>query len=223
MARLVLVPSPFVGAVAWRATADLLSDAVAADYGGATGGPDPYGRVARAVAAQAGPGPWIAVLHSGAGGFAPALAQAAPGLAGFIFIDAILPHPGRSNLETAPAELAERLARLTTDGALAPWNLWFEADPLPRLIPDPAARAAFAEGLPRTPFAFLQVTSPASDAWEHLPSAYLQLSRNYDAAALSAQERGWTVAAVRRHHLAMASHPAEVAPLLADLAAQLVA
>lgn len=220
MTRLVLIPSPFVGAVGWQATGAALPDAIAVDYGGVSG-PDWYEGVARRVAGRADGRPWIAVLHSGAGGFAPALATASTDLAGFIFVDAVLPYPGRSNIETAPDDLAQRLRALATDGRLAPWNQWFGPDPLPRLIPDPEARAAFERDLPRTPFAFLEAVAPEGAAWERLPAGYLQLSKMYEAAAEKAERRGWIVRRARLHHLAMASHPTQVADLLSEIQAAL--
>jgi hypothetical protein len=102
------------------------------------------------------------------------------------------------------------------DGRLAPWNRWFPDDPLPQLIPDPAARAAFEADLPRTPFAVLEALSKPSSAWEAVPAAYLQLSRGYDATADAAAARGWPVRRARLNHLATASHPREVAALIAD-------
>jgi hypothetical protein len=214
VARLALVPSPFTGAAAWRPTAEHLPDAVAVDYGGVSG-PDGYDGVARRVAAAMGQSPWIAVLHSGAGGFAPALAEA--GAAGLIFVDAVRPHPGRSLREVDAAFVAWLEAR-ATDGRLPPWNEWFDADLLPRVLPDPAVRAAFIADLPRTPVAFLDAVPPATDSWERLPAAYLQLSRRYAAQADWAEARGWPADRADLHHLAMASHPAEVAALIASLA-----
>lgn len=216
MTRLVLAPSPFVGAVSWQATADLLPDAVVGDYGGVSG-PDWYEGVARRIAAHADDEPWIAVLHSGAGGFAPALAAASPTLAGFIFVDAVLPYPGRSCMANAPEALQDQLRRLTTDGWLAPWNRWFPKDPLPRLIPDTVAREAFLRDQPRVPAAFLEAISEPRSEWEQVPAAYVQLSRAYEATTDEAERRGWTVRRARLHHLAMASQPAAVAELLRDI------
>jgi hypothetical protein len=216
MARLVLVPSPFVGAASWEATAEILPDAIVADYGGVSA-PDWYEGVARRVAAQSDDRPWIAVLHSGAGGFAPALASASTDLAGFIFVDAVLPYPGRSCLSTAPPVQVEHLKSLTTDGLLAPWNEWFRSDPVPRLVPDREAREAFIRNLPRVPFAFLEAVSPAQPEWEQVPAAYVQLSKVYDETATKAEKRGWTVRRARLHHLAIVSDPAAVADLLRDL------
>lgn len=219
MSRFVLVPSPFVGAGAWRGAADALPDAVAVDYG-VVRGPDWYGHVGRQVVAQAGEGQWIAVLHSGAGGFAPVIA-AMGRPAGFIFVDAIMPHPGRSVLDTAPDTLVAQLRALTSDGLLAPWNRWFGEDPTPRMIPDEAARADFVADLPRTPFAFLEAGAPDDRAWEEIPTAYLQLSKGYEATAEKAAGRGWPVRQVRMNHLAMAAEPAVVARELAHLAEEL--
>jgi len=217
MTRLVLVPSPFVGAVSWQATAAVLPDAVVGDYGGVSG-PDWYEGVAYRVSALAGSEPWVAVLHSGAGGFAPALAAASRTLAGFIFMDAVLPYPGKSCLANAPDTLRDQLRRLTTDGVLAPWNAWFPEDPTPRLVPELAAREAFLRDLPRVPFAFLEAMSEPRSEWEALPAAYVQLSKAYEAAANQAEQRGWTVRRARLHHLAMTSDPMAVASLLSEIA-----
>jgi hypothetical protein len=192
-----------------------MPDAIAVDYGGVRG-PDWYVGVGERVAAQADARPWIAVLHSGAGGFAPAIAAASQRLAGFIFVDALLPYPGRSWLETAPA-LAGRLAELTRDGLLAPWNQWFESDPTLRMLPDSAERDAFVADLPRAPFAFAEAACPDQRQWERLPAAYLRLSVAYEAEALEAERCGWPARRARLHHLAMVSDPAKVAALLIDL------
>jgi hypothetical protein len=198
----------------------MLPDAAAIDYGGVRG-PDWYEGVGARVAAAAGASPWIAVLHSGAGGFAPAIAAAAANLAGLIFVDAVLPYPGRSWLEHAPAALAERLRRLAADGHLPPWNQWFDADPAPRLIADAARRSTFVQELPRAPFAFLEAACPAEHRWERLPAAYAQLSTAYDAEAAQAGERGWAVRSARLNHLAMLSHPDKVAAVLSELSESL--
>lgn len=216
MARLALVPSPFTGAEAWRPTAEHLPDAIAVDYGGVRA-PDWYDGAARRVAEVIGPRAWIAVLHSGAGAFAPSLAEA--GAAGLIFVDAVRPHPGRS-LRDVDAEIVAHLEARASDGRLAPWNLWFDQDPLPRFLPDPAVRAAFVADLPRPAVGFLDAKAPESERWERLPVAYLQLSRRYAAQAEWAEARGWPVARADLHHLAMASHPAEVADLIAQLASR---
>ncbi|WP_296597662.1 alpha/beta fold hydrolase [Phenylobacterium sp.] len=220
MARFALVHSPFVGPVSWRALAKTMPEAVVVDYGGVRG-PRWYGDVAEAVSIQAGEAPFVAVLHSGAGGFAPAIAaEAGERLSGVVFLDAVLPYPGVSCLSTAPEPLVAHLRRITTEGRLAAWNRWFPEDPTPTMIPDAALREAFVADLPRTPFGFLEAVCPA-DAWEHLPAAYVQLSQGYAATAAKAEARGWPVLRADLHHLAMASDPEAVANLLRDVAARL--
>ena len=151
------------------------------------------------------------------------MAEAAPGLTGLVFVDAVLPYPGRTCLENAPDWLADAMRRLNgPDGRLAPWNRWFPDDPLPHLIPDAAARAACEADLPRTPFAFLEALSKPSSAWERLPSGYLQLSKGYEATAAMALARGWPVERLRLHHLAMATHAQEVAAAVQQLAHSLI-
>lgn len=218
--RIALIPSPFVGAVSWRPVADILPDTVAVDYGGVSG-PDWHQGAASRIAAQIHSGPWVAVLHSGAGAFAPSLADASANLAGFLFVDAGLPTPGHSSLDGAGSEFVARLRARTTDGVLAPWNSWFDVDPTERMIPDAAARAAFIAAQPRVPFAFLEAPCPGSIAWESLPCAYLQLSRAYEADALAAKQRGWPVERLRANHLAMCGDPARVAAAILKLTTRL--
>lgn len=213
MTRLALVPSPFTGAVAWAPVAAELPGALAVDYGDL---PEvaPYEAVAARVAAAMGPGPWVAVLHSGAGGFAPDLAEA--GAAGLIFADAVRPHPGRSLRDVEPQFVAWLEAR-ASDGRLAPWNRWFDEDPLPGLLPDAQLRAAFVADLPRPPLTFLDAIPPISDAWERTPAGYLQLSARYAAQADWAEARGWPVRRLGLHHLSATSNPAKVVQELAAL------
>jgi hypothetical protein len=213
---LVLIHSPFVGPACWRAVAARLPGAMAVDYGGVSG-PDWYEGAAARIAAMAGDGRWTAVLHSGAGAFAPALAAGSPTPAGLVFVDAVLPTPGAGWLDTAPPALAQRLAGLVTDGRLSPWNSWFAADPAERLIADASLRAAFVAELPGVPWAFLEARAPSADAWARLPAAYVQLSDAYGAEAGAAGARGWPVRAAPLNHLAMLTDPDKVAALLAGL------
>jgi len=214
--RLALAPSPFVGPNSWRPLADVVSNSVVVDYGGVLP-PDWYEGVAQRIAHEVDAEPWVAVLHSSAGGFAPALAAVATSLKGFIFVDAVLPHPGRSALDIAPEAQIEGLRRLTTHGLMAPWNTWFDTDPTPHWIPDADARAAFLSDLPRTPFAFLEAVAPDSAAWEQLPAAFIQLSKGYEANAARAEARGWPVRRAKLNHLAMVAQPRVMAGLLEGL------
>jgi hypothetical protein len=199
-----------------------LPDGVAADYGGVAG-PDWYEGAAARIAAQADGADWVAVLHSGAGGFAPAIAATARRLTGFVFMDAVLPYPGRSWLQTAPPALAARLHELASDSLLAPWDQWFGDVAMERLLPEPAARAAFVTGLPRVPTAFLEAPSPDLKQWVLAPAAYLRLSEAYEPEAAEAERRGWPTTRARAHHLATVSDPAKVAALLTQLSSSFAA
>jgi hypothetical protein len=219
--RIALIPSPFVGPGPWEPVAGLSPEFVVADYGGVRA-PDWYDGVAAKVVEQVDDRPWIGALHSGAGGFAPALAAAARRLVGLIFVDAVLPSPGRSWLEDAPEDLAGRMRRIVVDGLLPAWNAWFPTDPTLRLIPDETVRQAFIQNLPRVPFAFLEARSPDVWDWERLPAAYLQLSTAYEEEADRARARGWPTRTARLNHLSVTSEPAMVARLVRELAGSLL-
>jgi len=196
--------------------------AIAVDYGGVAG-PGWYGgAAARIAAALPGDGPFMLALHSGAGAFAPSLAAAlGKRAAGFLFVDALLPHPGKCWLDTAPPALAMRLRKIVEHGVLPPWVDWFGPGVLDALVPDPALRTAFSAELPRLPFAYLEAVAPIDEVWETLPSAYLQLSEGYAAEAVEAARRGWPLRRERLHHLAMLTHPDRLAPILAEMMQEL--
>jgi hypothetical protein len=214
--RLALVPSPFVGPSSWRSLERLLPDAIVVDYGGVSA-PDWYDGVADRIVRQVDDQPWIAVLHSSAGGFAPSLAAASTRLEGFVFVDSILPHPGRSALANAPEAQIAQLRGLTTEGRIAAWNTWFPFDPAERWILDADARAPFLADIPRVPFAFLEADAPDHAGWEQLPAAFVQLSSGYETNAARAEQRGWPVRRARLNHLSMVGDPAAVAELLSGL------
>jgi hypothetical protein len=152
------------------------------------------------------------VVHSGAGPVVPAIVARAPhAVRAVVFVDATLPSPGRSWVETAPPELADRLRRLAgPDGVLPPWHEWFPAEAIAELVPDPQVRAAVTAETPRVPLAYLHETSPADDRWRHLPCGYVQLSAAYSDPAAEATRRGWTVVHHDGHHLSTVTEPAAV-------------
>jgi hypothetical protein len=51
--------------------------------------------------------PTILVGHSGAGPLLAAMGESLGCVEGYVFVDAGLPHPGRSWFDSAPPELAE--------------------------------------------------------------------------------------------------------------------
>jgi pimeloyl-ACP methyl ester carboxylesterase len=220
---LVLVHSPLVGPMTWRGVADRLrglgyrrvetpeAHAWAAQ-------PDYYRALAARVAERLDGEPWVLVGHSGAGGLLPSVAATLGGRArAMVFVDAILPHPGRSWFETTPPALAGMLRERARDGAAPAWPDWFPHQVLEGLLPDAAVRAAFAAEAKPIPMAFLDEPAPITADPPAGACAYLRLSAGYDAEANAAAAAGWTVARERFHHLAMVSEPDRVAAALHSL------
>jgi hypothetical protein len=140
-------------------------------------------------------------------------------VAGVIFADAILPHPGRSWFDTAPTALREQLRAGAQAGQLPPWTDWWPPGALARLVPDAAVLAEATAGLEPIPLAYFE--EPAPQAELSAACAYLQLSGAYDEEARAARGYGWPNARLPLHHLAMLTHAETVAGALASLAADL--
>jgi pimeloyl-ACP methyl ester carboxylesterase len=146
--RFVLLHSPLLGPMTWRPVAAELTrrghaaeapawprlSSVAEGF---------YPALADGLAAQLfdDGAPLTLVAHSGAGALIPALAaRLGPRVAGVIFADALLPHPGRSWFDTAPAEMRERLRSGALMGDLPAWDEWWPPGALARLVPDAGLR-----------------------------------------------------------------------------------
>jgi hypothetical protein len=162
----------------------------------------------------------VVVGHSGAGALLPAIS----GLIGerartAIFVDAILPHPGASWFETAPAALRAQLQDYADNGRLPPWHEWFPNDVVGALVPDADLRARFVAGVPKVPVGYIEELAPEVVGWPPERCAYLQLSVAYESEANDAEARGWAVRRESLHHLAMLTAPDRVTDLLRELAA----
>lgn len=220
---LVLVHSPHVGPLTWRAVADQLSKqgwpTAVADLTGALAGPPPYQpRLAQTVAETAATldYPVVLVGHSGAGPLLPGLAAALPRPArALVYVDAGLPHPGRSWFQTAPEALAGHLRGLATDGRLPPWHEWFPPGTLAELLPEPRLREEFAQELSSRPLAYFHEPMP-DVAWSGL-YGYLLLSEAYREQAQQAAAEGAPVVEAISHHLAPLTSPAAVTARINEL------
>jgi hypothetical protein len=227
-AGLVLIHSPLVGCGTWEPVARELAAggyAVAVpDLAGAVAaGPPYYLRLAEVIAGSAADGAVILVGHSRAG---PLLATAATmlgaGARGCIFVDARLPVPGRSWLETVGPGLAARLREMADPrGRLPPWPYWQHGQDLAALVPDPSARQKFAASCPGLPLAMLDEVQPPAPGWPHAACGYLQLSAAYQGEAARARELGWPVRQLPSHHLALLTEPGQIARELSTLTGQL--
>jgi hypothetical protein len=223
---LVLVHAPLTGPQAWEPAAAALRalgyrvtvpDGTAAME---AGGPH-YAAVAAAVAAQAGGAErTVLVAHSGSGALLPAIAAAVPGTAGAVFVDALLPHPGRSWMDGASAVLREHLVSIAEGDRLPKWTDWFPPEAIAGLLPDRAERERFAAAVPRVPLSYFAEAAPDSGAWPPPWCAYVRLSEAYEGEAAEAERSGWPVRRIDGDHLSLMTRPEAVAAVIAALAEQ---
>ncbi len=224
--RLVLLHSPLLGPLSWRAVAGVLAAQGRKVEAPAwprlsTLGEDCYAALANSMGATlAAGGPAVVVAHSGAGALVPAVAALAKGaLRGVIFCDAILPHPGLSWFDTAPPQLASQLRGGADAGRLPSWDRWWPPGALERLVPDFSQRTALIDELEPIPIGYFEELAPELPL--SAPAAYLQLSGAYIEEAQIAGRKGWPVVRLPLHHLAMLTHPEAVANAIQSLAARL--
>jgi pimeloyl-ACP methyl ester carboxylesterase len=222
--RLVLLHGPLVGPAVWRpVAAEAARRGIEATVPGlpdlAAVSPPYYPRLAEGVAAQiAGEGPAVLAAHSAAGGLATSVVAAAGGLiAQVIFVDAILPHPGRSWFETAGDGFVAMVRAKAAGGQVPPWDQWFPPGAIAGLIDDPQTRAAFEAELRPVPEAFLDETAPDLDLPDAVGWAYLRLSKVYEDEARLARHEGRPTLRLDLHHLAAITHPGEVLSSILNL------
>lgn len=216
--RFVLMHSPLLGPLTWRAVAeDLRARGARADtpawrpLAQVDGGF--YRTLATDLAATVdgeGGDPVILVAHSGAGALVPALTAALSSpVAATILVDAILPHPGLSWFDTAPPALRQELTLASQGGELPSWDGWWPPGALERLVPDFGLRAALLEELAPLPLAYFEEAAPPGGLQG--PGAYLQLSGAYEDQAQAARDLGWRARRLQLNHLSPLTAPREVA------------
>jgi len=227
----VLLHSPLVGSLTWQPAADLLRArgrrVVVPSLAGVLDAGPPYyaklaAKVAEAVRAARHEEPLVLIGHSGAGALLPSVAAACAGaIAAAVFVDAILPHPGASWLETAPPPLRDHVLALAVGRWLPPWHRWFPPATLEALLPDPGLRSRFIAELPRTPVGYFEEAAPRV-LDQPRRCGYLQLSGAYRAMADEAERRGWPTRREAADHLAMLTRPAVIADRLVELVQEVV-
>jgi hypothetical protein len=224
--KLILLHSPLVGPGTWRLLAPLLRaqgyDVSIADFTSVMVGDGPYYpqllRCARAKLNN--PENTVLIAHSGAGVLIPALAEDGGG--GAIFVDALLPHPGRSWFDTVPVELVADLERRAHNGRVPPWHLWWPQSAVKSLFKDAASFDRFSAELNQLPLAYFREIAPASVLARNFGCAFLQLSAGYAAEAEIAERNGWPVRRLALDHLAMLTHCDEVAGEIGYLVREIV-
>jgi hypothetical protein len=197
----VLVASPFTGPFAWTPVATVLRHAGhRVELHGIDAPLDE---------------PVILVAHSGGGAQLPAIASTRAAVLGAVYVDALLPHPGRSWAETVPDAFVRRLRDGAVDGKLAPWPQWWGDARMRELIPDDALRAAFVAACPAVPVERIYEVMP--DAPDPR-SAFVQLSAAYAPETEAARAHGWPTLVLDLDHLAPLTRPDDVAAAIVEAA-----
>jgi hypothetical protein len=218
---LLFVHSPVVGPTTWLATADVLRGngfrCLVPDLTGiATSGPPYYPKLTTAAAEAVDDDPVVLIGHSAAGPLLPVIADAVGGrTVAAVFVDAFLPHPGRSWFDVAPVPLREQLLDIADAGRLPPWNEWFPANAIEELVPQPNVRRQFIAEIPRLPLAYFLERAPVTPSRDTLQFAYMRFSPAYDRTADDAERLGWWVLRRDWDHLRMLTAPDAVADLVA--------
>jgi len=224
----VLLHSPFVGPGAWGALAASLtshgSNVVVPDFRNALNAAPPlYFQIARSIVDQTrsvgGADDIALVAHSGAGALVPTIARRDDRIRSIVFVDAVMPHPGKRWLDIAPPELADRLVALAKGGRLPRWHRWWPKGTLERIVTDKAVLSAFVAELYEIPIAYFEEIAPLGSVPSVAKCSYLQLSAPYKTECDEAWHKGWRVERLDLHHLAMLTHPGVIESALHALVA----
>jgi len=223
----LMIHSPLVGSSTWHPCAELLRRAnyevKAPSLSEAFVSGPPYcayyewmaDRLAAAVPASSDV---VAIVaHSGAGALMPAVAERLRARCYGIFVDAILPHPGKSWFQTVPAQLRAHLHALSRERTLPQWDRWFPAGTIETLLPDASVRARFIAELPRIPFSYLEEYAPSASVDTLVGCGYLRLSRSYEDIAAKAEQLRWPVLRELADHLAILTRPKMVCAAIVRL------
>jgi hypothetical protein len=219
--RIVLVHSPLVGTLCWSKLAPLLEsrghEVLVPDLTRSFEDGSPYCEQQIATIAQCARRGSVLVAHSGAGALVAGVDELVPELGGHVFVDAGLPTPGMSWMDTAPKELSSALISMAHDGWLPPWSEWFGEKAIVELLPESAMREAFIGDCHELPLAMFYEPRPTSPSWPNAPAAYLRLSDAYEREANQARAMDWPTSVLELDHLAILSSAALVVGPLIEL------
>jgi pimeloyl-ACP methyl ester carboxylesterase len=228
----VLVHSPLVGPFTWSLVSQRLQalggfDVVVPTLTDSGVTPPPYwqqhaARVRQALTPIHQDHPLVLVGHSGAGPILPALAQTAHiPVAGYLFVDAGLPHPGQSHLDEMDASVpafAQELRQELAKGSRFPE--WTDED-LREDLPDGSIRRRVLAEMQPHPLSYFEEVLPDVPGWPDAPSGYIQFTEGYRPFLEQAERAGWPVRTFNAGHFHMLIDPAAVAEALVDLMQQM--
>jgi pimeloyl-ACP methyl ester carboxylesterase len=166
--------------------------------------------------------PLVLVGHSGAGSLLPVLAQAAQhSVKAYLFVDAGLPHPGKTQLEEMEASVpafAQELRQLLAEGSRFP--NWKNED-LREVLPDGRARQQMLVELRPRPLNFFEEVLPEVSGWSDAPGGYLLFTQGYRHFLEQAQRAGWPSRTLPAGHFHMLVDPVAVTATLVELMKQI--
>jgi hypothetical protein len=202
--RLVVLPSPLLGAVPYAPLAQALhargydAEVAAVDVRA----DEPVDEFLDALAAAAAHAD-VLVPHSNAGRFAAEVARRVG--AAVVYVDSQLPDVG----DQAPfADFVQGL--VDEDGLLPVWTDWWSPDELADVVP-PAWVETLRRSQPRLRPEFLLAAVPAPTGWRQQRAAYLAFGDAYAVESAAAAAAGWPVRVVSGTHLLLLTEPARVA------------
>lgn len=141
----------------------------------------------------------------------PVLAQAARRpVTGYLFVDAALPQPGKTQLEEMPEELRQFLV------AGSHFPNWTDED-LREELPDEHVRQQLLTEVQPRPLTFFEKVQPEVSGWPDAPGGYLLLTQGYRPYLEQAQRAGWPARELPVGHFHMLVDPAAVATTLVEL------
>ncbi len=224
---ILLIHSPLVGPFTWSLVAQQLQadgyDVLLPSLSDSGETPPSYWQqyakcVQQSLASIPSERPLVLVGHSGAGPLLPVLAQAiGRPVNACIFVDAGLPHPGKSQLEemesNAP-EFAQALRELLASGARFP--NWKNEDLLDELPDEHARQQMLAEMQPRSLDYFEEVL-PDVPGPSDASCGYLLFTEGYRPYLEQAQHAGWPNKTIPAGHFYMLVDPASVSLALIEL------
>lgn len=221
---IVLIHSPLVGPFTWSLVAPQLQaegfDILVPVLRDSGETPPPYWQqhalsIRQSLASVPQERPLVLVGHSGAGPLLPVLAETAGHpVEAYLFVDAGLPHPGKTQLEELPAELRQFL----TSGERFP--NWSDEDLREELPDRRIRRQALAEMQPRS-LDFFAETLPDVPGWPDVPGGYLLFTQGYRPYLEQAQRAGWPNRTIPAGHFHMLVDPIAVAAALVELLKQM--
>ena len=182
--------------------------------------PPLYAGVGEALAAQfrGQGGQTVLAVHSGAGALAPSVVAAAGDqVKAVLYVDSILPHPGRNWFDTASTALGDDLKAKVVGGLIPAWDQWFPPGAAASLLLDSGLRDAVLSELVPTPLVWFEEAAPEVGLPSGVGSGFLRLSKAYEREAEEALLLGWPTLRCDLHHLAMVTHPVEVAETMLGL------